>query len=79
MNDKFTPLKHALVHFGCTGVGKSFVACALAQKACRDGYSALYTRPQTLFRDLAMARADGSLRGLWRDLAALTCLTSMTG
>ena len=28
---------------GPTGVGKSFVACALAQKACRDGYSALYT------------------------------------
>jgi DNA replication protein DnaC len=49
---------------GPTGVGKSFVACALAQKACRDGYSALYTRAQTLFRDLAMARADGSLRSL---------------
>ena len=29
---------------GPTGVGKGFVACALAQKACRDGYSALYTR-----------------------------------
>jgi DNA replication protein DnaC len=37
------------------GVGKSFVACALAQKACRDGYSALYTRAQALIRDLAMA------------------------
>jgi DNA replication protein DnaC len=49
---------------GPTGVGKSFVACALAQKACRDGYSALYTRAQSLFRDLAMARADGSLRSL---------------
>ncbi|HEY7337689.1 MAG TPA: ATP-binding protein [Bryobacteraceae bacterium] len=44
--------------------GKSFLACALAQKACRDGYSALYTRAQSLFRDLGMARADGSLRGL---------------
>src|ERR1700735_5447550 len=49
---------------GPTGVGKSFVASALAQKACRDGYSALYTRAQSLFRDLAMARADGSLRNL---------------
>ena len=47
---------------GPIGVGKSFVVCALAQKACRDGYSALYTRAQSLFRDLAMARADGSLR-----------------
>jgi DNA replication protein DnaC len=49
---------------GPTGVGKSFVACALAQKACRDGYSALYTRAAALFRDLAIARADGSLRNL---------------
>ena len=49
---------------GPTGVGKSFVAGALAQKACRDGYSALYMRAAALFRDLAMARADGSLRHL---------------
>jgi DNA replication protein DnaC len=38
----------------------------LAQKACRDGYSALYTRTAALFRDLALARADGSLRILLR-------------
>lgn len=47
---------------GPTGVGKSFVACALAQKACRDGYSAIYVRAPALFRELAIARADGSLR-----------------
>jgi DNA replication protein DnaC len=46
---------------GPTVVGKSFVACALAQKACRDGYSALYVRAPALFRDLAIARADGIL------------------
>src|SRR5207248_3150721 len=40
---------------GPTGVGKSFLACALAQKACRDGYSALYTRAGALFRDLMLA------------------------
>ncbi len=34
---------------GPTGVGKSFVACALAQKARRDGYSALYTPPPHCF------------------------------
>lgn len=49
---------------GPTGVGKSFLACALAQKACRDGYSALYLRATVLFRELALARADGSLRNL---------------
>ena len=50
---------------GPTGVGKSFLACALAQKACRDGYSSLYTRAVALFRDLALARADGSASS-WR-------------
>jgi DNA replication protein DnaC len=59
---------------GPTGVGKSFVACALAQKACRDGYAALYTRAQSLFRDLAMARADGSLRNLLARLARVDVL-----
>ncbi len=49
---------------GPTGVGKSFVASALAQKACRDGYSVFYARAQSLFRDLGLARADGSLRHL---------------
>jgi IstB-like ATP binding protein len=56
------------------GVGKSFVACALAQKACRDGYSALYTRAQSLFRDLAMARADGSLRSLLAPISRIDVL-----
>src|SRR5512144_564182 len=59
---------------GPTGVGKSFVACALAQKACRDGYSALYTRAQSLFRDLAIAHADGSLRNLLARLARIDVL-----
>jgi DNA replication protein DnaC len=59
---------------GPTGVGKSFVACALAQKACRDGYAALYARAQALFRDLAMARADGSLRNLLTRLSRIDVL-----
>jgi DNA replication protein DnaC len=59
---------------GPTGVGKSFVACPLAQKACLDGHSALYTRAQSLFRDLAMARADGSLRSLLSRLSRIDVL-----
>jgi DNA replication protein DnaC len=59
---------------GPTGVGKSFVACALAHKACRDGYSALYTRAAALFRDLALARADGSLRNLLAKLSRIDVL-----
>lgn len=59
---------------GPTGVGKSFIACALAQKACRDGYSALYLRAPVLFRDLALARADGSLRHLLARLGRVDVL-----
>ena len=47
------------------------MACALAQKACRDGYSALYARAHSLFRDLAMARADGSSRNLLTRLSRI--------
>jgi DNA replication protein DnaC len=46
---------------GPTGVGKSFLATALAQKACRDGFSVYYTRATALFRDLAIARGDGTM------------------
>src|ERR1700723_2225101 len=59
---------------GPTGVGKTFLACALAQKACRDGYSALYVRAAALFRDLAIARADGSLRLLLAKLSRIDVL-----
>src|SRR5437764_12875012 len=59
---------------GPTGVGKSFIACALAQKACRDGYSAFYTRAAALFRDLALARADGSFRNLLARLSRIDVL-----
>lgn len=63
---------HYVTH--STGVGKSFVACALAQKACRDGYSALYLRAPALFRDLTIARADGSLRSLLARLGRIDVL-----
>lgn len=49
---------------GKAGVGKTFLACALAHKACREGYSALYLRVPRLFRDLTIARGDGSYEKL---------------
>ena len=63
-----------VLFIGPTGTGKSWLACALAQKACRDGYSALYMRAAALFRDLAIARADGSLRGLLARLSRIDVL-----
>jgi DNA replication protein DnaC len=45
---------------GPTGIGKTWLGRALAQMACRDGYTALFLKAAELFRDLAVARADGS-------------------
>jgi len=59
---------------GPCGVGKSFLASALAQKACRDGYSALYLRAAALSRELALARADGSLRHFLARLSRIDVL-----
>ena len=59
---------------GPTGVGKSWLACALAEKACRDGFTAFFVRAPQLFRDLALARADGSLGTRLARLARLDVL-----
>jgi DNA replication protein DnaC len=45
---------------GPTGTGKTFLACALGHKACRDGYRVRYYVAGKLFRELSMAQADGS-------------------
>jgi len=54
---------------GPTGIGKSYLAEALAQKACREGFTALYYRTPRLFSDLAIARGDGSYSKLLIRLA----------
>ena len=54
---------------GATGVGKSWLATALAHKACRDGYTAYYVRATQLFRELSLAHADGSFGRLLRRLS----------
>ena len=51
---------HNLIVTGPTGTGKSFLACAFAERACRRGFTALYTRTSRLVHDLAVARGDGS-------------------
>jgi len=66
--------KQNVVLVGPTGVGKSFLACALAHRACRDGFSALYTRAPQLFRELHAARAEGSLARLLAKLAKVDAL-----
>lgn len=59
---------------GATGVGKTFVACALAQHACRKGYAALYRRVPRLFDELALAHADGTYPRFLAKLAKVDVL-----
>lgn len=59
---------------GATGTGKTFVSCALAQQACRKGFSATYRRASRLFDELALARADGSYVRLLAKLARVDVL-----
>lgn len=53
---------HNLVIHGATGCGKTFLGCAFAQQACRQGLSALYLRAPRLFEELSLCHADGSFR-----------------
>jgi DNA replication protein DnaC len=54
---------------GPTGVGKTFLACAFAQKACREGFRTLYLRSPQLFYQIGLTRADGSYGTLMKRLA----------
>ena len=65
--------QHVLIT-GATGVGKTFLACALAQQACRQGFRALYRRVPRLFDELALAHADGSYTTLLARLARIDVL-----
>lgn len=53
---------------GPTGVGKTYLACALANRACRMGLSAFYIRLPRLFQEQAIAKADGSYPNLMKKL-----------
>jgi DNA replication protein DnaC len=64
----------AVLVTGMTGVGKTFVGCALAQQACRQGYKALYRRASRLFQELALARADGTYGKLLARIARVDVL-----
>ena len=60
---------HNVIITGPTGVGKTYLACALANRACRMGFSTFYIRIPKLFQDLAMAKADGSYSKIMKKLA----------
>lgn len=59
---------------GPTGIGKSWLACALGQKACRLNHSVLYLRVPKMFSDLAMARGDGQYTRIMRTVSRVEVL-----
>ncbi|EQD39019.1 transposase subunit [mine drainage metagenome] len=65
---------HSVMIVGPTGVGKTFLACALSHNAIRDGHSALYIRVPRLLDELNVARADGRLARMMTTLARTNIL-----
>jgi DNA replication protein DnaC len=66
--------RHNLLVTGPCGVGKSWLACALGNKACRDDFSVAYHRVPRLFAALALGRADGRYTKMLRAIARLDLL-----
>jgi DNA replication protein DnaC len=63
-----------LIITGPTGTGKTYIACALAQKACREGYTVQYIRTPRIFHELLIAKADGRYGKIMRDFAKTNLL-----
>ena len=63
-----------LILLGPCGVGKTFLACAFAQQSIRQGHTAFYTCQPVLFRELSIARADGTLHKRLAKLARVDIL-----
>ena len=66
--------KENIIVCGPTGIGKSWLACALGQRAARDNRSVLYHRLPKLFTDLAIARGDGRYARILRTLSRVELL-----
>jgi DNA replication protein DnaC len=75
LNDSDWVRRHQHVFLvGPTGIGKTFLARAFGQKACRDGFTVYFATAALLFRDLELARADGSYTKKLRALGQVDAL-----
>lgn len=70
----FVEEKRNILITGMTGTGKSYLACALGQQACRKGYRTLYRRAGRLYDELAHAKADGSFGRMLARIAKVDVL-----
>jgi DNA replication protein DnaC len=71
---RWIPDRHNLLITGPTGIGKSFLACAFVERACRRGFTAGYIRMPRLLHEVAVGRGDGSYTRLLARLAKLDLL-----
>jgi DNA replication protein DnaC len=65
---------HNLIITGPTGTGKTFLACALAHKACREGFSSLYLRAPRFLQDLLISKGDGRFARILASIARTNLL-----
>ncbi|HCR5300961.1 TPA: IS21-like element helper ATPase IstB [Legionella pneumophila] len=70
----FIARKENILLTGPTGAGKTYLACAFANQACRQGYGARYIRLPKLFQAITIAKADGSYIKLMEYVAKLPLL-----
>lgn len=73
-NCGFIQSRHNLLITGPTGIGKSYLACAFVERACRRGYNAAYVRLPRLLQQLAVSRGDGSYARILERMARLDLL-----
>ena len=74
LTGKWIRERRNLMITGPCGVGKTWLACALAQSACRDGITVLYKRLPRLFDELELAHGDGRFPRLFRSLTKTNLL-----
>ena len=74
VNSDWVEHHHNVIVLGPTGVGKTYLACALAHRAIQGGHTALYVRTPRLLNDLAVARGDGRLGKIMNSLTRFDIL-----
>jgi DNA replication protein DnaC len=73
-NCKWIKEHHNILITGVTGVGKSYLGCALGHRACLEGFKVMYVRLSRLLSDLVVARGDGRYEKIMKNLAKVDLL-----